>query len=59
MLGISKKIKDMGYEAKKTEHTGSKKGCGAYWRRKADAKKQSNRKRREQDKIMMREEKVS
>ena len=41
----------MGYEAKKTEHSGSKKGRGAYWGRKADAKKQSNRKRREQDKI--------
>src|SRR4030043_1187947 len=40
----------MGYEANKTEHSGSKKGCGAYWGRKADAKKQSNRKRREQDK---------
>jgi len=41
----------MGYEAKKTEHSGSKKGCGAYWGRKANAKKQSNRERREQDKI--------
>ena len=42
----------MCYEAKKTEHSGSKKGCGAYWGRKADAKKQSNRRRREQDKIL-------
>ena len=42
----------MGYEAKKTEHSGSKKGCGAYWGLKADAKKQSNRKRREKDKIL-------
>jgi hypothetical protein len=42
----------MGYEAKKTEHSGPKKGSGAYWGRKTDAKKQSNRKRREQNKIL-------
>ncbi|MBI5674857.1 MAG: hypothetical protein HZC48_03360 [Nitrospirae bacterium] len=42
----------MGYEAKKTEHSGAKKGCGAYWGRKADAKKQSNRKRREINKTL-------
>ncbi|MCD6150706.1 MAG: Bro-N domain-containing protein [Deltaproteobacteria bacterium] len=40
----------MGYEAKKTEHAGSKKGNGAYWGRKKDAKKESNRARREADK---------
>lgn len=45
----------MGYEAKKTEHCGSKKGCGAYWGRKIDAKKQSNRKRRGKDKILTKE----
>ncbi len=45
----------MGYEAKKTEHSGSKKGRGAFWGRKADAKKQSNHKRREKDKIFNRE----
>jgi len=33
--------------ARKTEHAGSKKGCGAYWGRKADAKRESNRERRE------------
>jgi len=33
-----------------------KNGCGAYWGRKANAKKQSNRKRREQDKILSRKE---
>jgi hypothetical protein len=44
----------MGYEAKKTEHSGSKKGCGAYWDRKADAKKESKHKRREQDKALSR-----
>lgn len=42
----------MGYEAKKTEHSGSVKGCGAYWGRKADAKKQSNRRRREHGKLL-------
>ena len=49
----------MGCEVKKVEHTGSKKGYGAYWGRKANAKKQSNRKRREQDKILSRKEKGS
>jgi hypothetical protein len=33
--------------AKKTEHAGPKKGRGAYWGRKADAKRESNRTRRE------------
>jgi len=46
----------MGYEAKKTEHSGAKKGCGAYWGRKADAKKQSNRKRREINKTLTKAE---
>lgn len=40
----------MGNEAKKTEHSGAKKGSGAYWGRKAAAKKESNRRRRETDK---------
>jgi hypothetical protein len=44
----------MGHEAKKTEHTGPKKGNGAYWGKKANAKKESNRKRREQDKAVKR-----
>jgi hypothetical protein len=44
----------MGYNAKKTEHSGSKKGA-PYWGRKGDAKKQSNRKRREDGKILIRE----
>ncbi len=46
----------MGYEAKKTEHAGCKKGTGAYWGRKAAAKKQGNRKRREHDKLLTRNE---
>jgi hypothetical protein len=37
----------MGYEAKKTEHSGAKHGNGAYWGRKWEAKKESNRIRRE------------
>ena len=37
----------MGYEAKKTEHSGPKRGNGAYWGYKCEAKKESNRIRRE------------
>jgi hypothetical protein len=37
----------MGYEAKKTEHCGAKHGNGAYWGYRWDAKKESNRIRRE------------
>lgn len=33
--------------AKKTEHAGSKRGHGAYWGRKVDAKRESNKVRRE------------
>jgi hypothetical protein len=47
----------MGYRAKKTEHSGPKKGSGSYWGRKGDAKKESNRKRREDGKILIRETK--
>ncbi|GBD96734.1 hypothetical protein BMS3Abin06_01620 [bacterium BMS3Abin06] len=46
----------MGYEVKKTEHSGPKKGSGAYWGRKTDAKKESNLKRREQSKILTQNE---
>ena len=49
------KRNDMGYEVKKTEHAGSKKGCGAYWGRKAAAKKQSKHERRKQDKALTHE----
>jgi hypothetical protein len=45
----------MGQGAKKTEHAGAKKGCGAYWGRKAVAKKESNRLRREDDKVSIAE----
>ncbi len=40
----------MAHQAKKTEHSGAKKGNGAYWGRKVNAKKESNRVRREDDK---------
>lgn len=40
----------MAYEARKTEHNGAKKGKGAFWGRKKDAKPESNRRRREDDK---------
>jgi hypothetical protein len=42
----------MAYRARKTEHAGSKKKAGgAYWGRRAEVKKESNRLRRETDKI--------
>lgn len=37
----------MGYEAKKTEHSGPKRGTGSSWGYKWEAKKESNRVRRE------------
>jgi hypothetical protein len=39
----------MAGEAVKTEHSGAKHGNGAYWGRKADAKKESNKARRAND----------
>jgi hypothetical protein len=45
----------MGYEAKKTEHGGPKRGNGAYWGCRWDAKKESNRIRRENAKRQVRE----
>lgn len=41
----------MSQGAKKTEHSGAKKGKGAYWGRKQVAKSESNRVRRETDKL--------
>jgi len=40
----------MANQAQKTEHSGPKKGSGAYWGRKKAAKQESNRVRRETDK---------
>jgi hypothetical protein len=45
----------MGYEAKKTEHCGPKRGEGAYWGYKWEAKKESNRIRRENAKREIRD----
>jgi hypothetical protein len=45
----------MGYEAKKTEHSGAKHGEGAYWGRKKDAKKESDKMRRRNSKQEIRE----
>jgi DNA-binding TFAR19-related protein (PDSD5 family) len=46
----------MGYQAKKTEHTGAKHGNGAYWGPKQDAKKESNTVRRRDEKRVLREQ---
>jgi hypothetical protein len=40
----------MAHNAKETEHAGPKKGSGAFYGPKAEAKKESNRRRREHDK---------
>jgi hypothetical protein len=45
----------MAGNAKKTEHAGPKKGRGAYWGRKAEAKRESNRLRRENAKRAVRQ----
>ena len=39
----------MAGNAKKTEHAGAKHGNGAYWGRKVDAKRESNKVRRAED----------
>ena len=46
----------MGYQAKKTEHTGAKHGRGAYWGPKKDAKKESSKIRRRKEKHALREQ---
>ena len=48
----------MGYEAKKTEHSGPKRGNGAYWGYKWEAKKESNRVRRENAKREIRADSI-
>ena len=45
----------MAGKAKKAEHSGPKKGSGAYWGRKVDAKRESNRARRESAKRVVRQ----
>jgi hypothetical protein len=39
----------MAWGAKKTEHAGAKKGTGAFYGRKVDAKRASSRRRRQSD----------
>jgi hypothetical protein len=46
----------MAYKVKKTEHAGSKKGCGAYYGRKRDAKRESTRTRRRTTRKLMQAE---
>jgi len=45
----------MAGRARKTEHAGPKQGRGAYWGRKADAKRESNKVRRENAKRAVRQ----
>lgn len=45
----------MAGNAKKTEHAGSKRGHGAYWGCKTDAKRESNKVRRENAKRAVRQ----
>lgn len=45
----------MAGRAHKTEHAGPKKGRGAYWGRKAEAKRESNKVRRENAKKAVRQ----
>jgi len=42
-------LNSIGYDVNKTEHAGAKKGRGAFYGRKADAKEMSNRRRRADD----------
>lgn len=44
----------MANNAIKTEHNGAKKGKGAYWGRKVDAKRDSRRARRREDRRIAR-----
>lgn len=37
------------YKSKRTEHAGAKNGCSSYWGRRADAKRESAKTRREVD----------
>jgi hypothetical protein len=46
----------MAGRAHKTEHAGAKRGRGAYWGRKTEAKRESNRLRRENAKRAVRRE---
>jgi hypothetical protein len=43
----------MAWGAKKTEHAGGKKGAGSFYGRKADAKRSSSRRRRQNSKSII------
>ena len=45
-----------GIRSRKTEHSGPKRGNGAYWDCKVDAKRESNRKRRTDDREAVQEQ---
>ena len=49
-----KSLETMAYKAKKTEHSGAKKGRGAFYGPKTQAKKASNRRRREESRDLER-----
>ena len=49
-------MKPMGYQAKETEHAGPKRGNGAYWGPKRQAKHESNKIRRRNAQREIREE---
>jgi hypothetical protein len=51
----SRRKEFMALKAKKAEHNGSKRGKGAYYGRKRNAKKESNRIRRDSNKSEIRE----
>ncbi len=48
-------VVEMAYQAKKTEHSGAKRGRDAYWGPKKDAKRESSHKRRENDRTQSKE----
>lgn len=43
----------MAWGTKKTEHAGAKKGTGAFYGRKAEAKRSSSRRRRQNSKLII------
>ena len=55
LVRVVRGVVGMAYQAKKTEHSGAKRGRGAYWGPKKDAKRESSRKRRKNDRNESRE----
>ncbi len=54
-MRVVQEVVEMAYQAKKTEHSGAKRGRGAYWGPKKAAKRDSSRKRRENDRTQSKE----